>query len=232
MRKRVYGLSLVALVAALAAPALAEARDYHVGAQVTLAPLGRSHSPPPLGRKQGWLTVSNRDWETYTLVVSGKDTLSLYRAGTGYGGMIIPSGATVTIALEKDTYDLYGNNPDKLKVKVREGRTTTLVLEPYGYVGRSGLLGVVNDGDKVRDGILFDTYTAPPVIVQPAPPVIVQPSRPIIVNRPPPPPPVIISRPPAHHRPPPPPPHRPGRPGGHGGKGDGWNVVFGFGSRR
>ena len=234
MKKYVLALAAVAVFATFAMPS-ADARDVHIQAQVNLAPLGRSYSPPPLGRKQGWLTVSNRDWQSYSVVITGKDKIYLYRDGDGYGGMVIPSGATVTIALEKETYDLYGNNPDKLKVKIREGRTTTLSLEPFGYVGNTGVRGIVNDGDKVRDEILFDAYTAP-IVVAPQPPAV-------IINRPPPPPPVIISRPPpSSHRPPPSYGHgRPGRPGGHRppppppprpghhDKKDGWGFVFGFG---
>lgn len=193
-------------------------------AEVRLAPMGRSYSPPPLGRKQGWLTISNRDWQNYTVVVDRKDKIFIYRGGQGYGGMVIPSGATITIALEKETYDLYGNNSDKLKVRVREGRTTTLSLEPFGYVGNTGLMGVVNDGDKVRNEVLFDNY-APPVVIQQPPTIIVNrppPPPPVIVNRPP----VIVHRPPAHRPPPPPPPRHRDR-----GRKDGWGFSFGFDSR-
>lgn len=228
MKKGLLAVGFVALAIALAVPGLAHARQ----AEVTYAPLGRAYnSPPPLGRKQGWLTISNRDWQTYTLVVDRKDKLFLYRGGQGYGGMVIPSGATVTIVVEKETYDLYGNNSDKLKVRVREGRTTTLSLEPFGYVGNTGLMGVVNDGDKVRNEVLFDNY-APPVVVQ-QPPIIVQQPPTVIVNRPPPPPPVIVSRPPVvvrpgpPRRPPPPPPPPPRR---HDRR-DGWGFSFGFDSR-
>ncbi len=200
MKKTMMALALVALVAGFAAspPGWAGQR-----AQVRMAPLGRVYPVPPLGRKQGWLTISNQDWKTYTLQQGGDDKLFLYREGTGgYGGVVIPSGTTVTIAVEKDNYDLYGNNPDRLKVRVREGRTTTLVLEPFGFVGNSGLVGVVNDGERVRRGTLFDTYTTTVVVPAPPPPpptVIVQPP-------PPPPPPPVIIRPPVRRRPPPPPP--------------------------
>lgn len=232
MKKGMCALALLALAATLLASTAVQAGTVY--AEVTLAPVGRHYgSPPPLGRKQGWLTITNRDWNPYTLVVNNKDKIFLYRAGDGRGGMLIPSGTTVTIALEKDTYDMYGSSSEKLKVRIREGRTTTLSLEPFGYVGSTGLRGVVNDGERVRNEVLFDAYAA--VIVEPAPPTTV------IVNRPPPPPPVIINRPPVVvHRPPPPgrPPHyyRPG----HGRppppppprrphhKKDGWGFVFGI----
>lgn len=219
-----YGTLLAVCLTALALSNPAQARDINVQAQVTLAPRGRVHSPPPLGRRQGWLTITNLDWQPYSAVITGKDKVYLYQGATGYGGIMIPSGATITLALEKETYDLYGNNSDKLKVKVREGRTTTLTLEPFGFVGATGLRGIVNDGDRIRDGILFDAYVAPPVVVQRPPQVI------ITQPPPPPPPPVIITRPPPHrprppaHRPPPPRP-------GHGGRNDGWGFTFNFGGR-
>lgn len=219
MKKGLLAIGFAALALVMAIPGQAHAMQ----AEVRLAPMGRSYSPPPLGRRQGWLTVSNRDWQNYTLVVDRKDKIFIYRGGQGYGGVVIPSGATITIALEKETYDLYGNNSDKLKVKVREGRTTTLSLEPFGYVGNTGLMGVVNDGDKVRNEVLFDNY-APPVVIQPPPTIIVNrppPPPPVIVNRPP----VIVHRPPAHRPPPPPPRHR------DRGRKDGWGFSFGFDSR-
>lgn len=235
MKKRMLALGFAALAVALALPGSASAAS--VGVQVTLAPLGRAYgAPPPLGRKQGWLTISNRDWQSYSLAVGGDDKLFLYRSGHGYGGINIPSGATVTIALEKDNYDLYGDNSDRLKVRIREGRTTTLSLEPFGYTGQAGLMGVVNDGDKVRNEVLYQEYR-PPVVVQ-RPPVVVQRPPTVIVERPAPPP-VIINRPPIvvgrpSHRPPPP---RPGYgPGyGHGGRRDkdkDWGFSFSFGGRR
>ncbi|MCL2000683.1 MAG: hypothetical protein FWG74_04540, partial [Planctomycetes bacterium] len=168
MRK---GLLILTLACLAVIPAvLPKAGAGTVQVNVNLAPLGRSFSPPPLARNQGWLTVSNRDWTNYSLVVQGNNRLFLYRAGDGFGGTIIPSGATVTIALQKATYDLYGNHPEKLRTRIREGRTTTLSLEPFGFVGQTGLIGVVNDGDRVRNGTLFDIHVAPVVVAPPPPP--------------------------------------------------------------
>ncbi|MCC8180176.1 MAG: hypothetical protein LIP23_04590 [Planctomycetes bacterium] len=237
MNKLVHSLIVMAMAAFLIGGGTADALEVHV----SLAPQTRSYAPPPLGRRQGWLTVTNRDWKTYTLVQTGNDRLYLYDVAAA-GGIAIPSGATVTLALERDTYDLYGANSERLRVRVREGRTTSLDLEPIGYVGRTGLRAIVNDGDRVRDAVLFDVYSAPVIIQRP----------PVIIENRPPPPPVIINRPPVHrpnHRPPPPPPpsHNrpgpnrpgpggPGRPGGPGGPGhrppekkDSWGFVFGFG---
>lgn len=208
MRKYVLAAGLAIMIHSLIAP-VAPALD--VRAQIRLAPVTRSHRPPSLGRRQGWLTVSNRDWNSYTLAISGDD-LFLHREGAGAGGVSIPSGTTVTIALGKDTYDLHGEGRERLKVRVRESRTTTLSLEPFGYVGATGLTGVVNDGDRVDQATLFASY-APPVVVQPRPPVIV--------------------RPPAHRPRPPSPPGRHDRPGNRpGGKrDDGWSLIFNFGKR-
>lgn len=221
MKKHVLLCALGALALALAADT-AGARDaYRGGTPVTMNQLRRSHAVPPLGRKQGWLAISNYDWQDYSLDIS-KD--NMYIREGAYGGIRIPAGATITIALEKDSYDLRGSTSDKLKVRVREGRTTTLSLEPFGYVGATGLNGIANDGDRVRQETLIDSYASTVIV---APPVH-RPPPAVIVERPapPPPPPVIINRPPVIHPPAHrPPPHRPGpgygpgpgRPGpGHG----------------
>lgn len=242
MKKGLLALAAVAMALVLAVPAPARA----AGAEVRLAPLGRSYAPPHLGHKQGWLSISNRDWQDYTWVENKKGRATLYEGRMGYPGAVyIPSGTTITIAVEKDTWEIMGNTNDKLKVKVREGRTSTVSLEPFGYSGNNGLRGISNDGDRVRDEVLFDAYV-PPVIVQqpptviverPAPPpvIIERPAPPVIIERPAPPPvivhrpPVVVHRPPpVIHRPPPPPPPRPShRP--HRDKG--WGFNFGFSSR-
>ena len=216
MRKYAAMAGLAFMLSALIAP---EAPALEVKAQVRLAPLTRSHRAPALGRKQGWLTVSNRDWNSYTLAINGDD-LFLRREGSGAGGVVIPSGTTVTIVLGKDTYDLRGEGGERLKVRIRESRTTTLSLEPFGYAGATGLTGVANDGDRITQATLFNSYV-PPVVVQPPPPIVV--------------------RPPAH-RPPPSPPHGHGRPGPNrpgnrpgnrpdGKRDDGWSIIFNFGKK-
>jgi hypothetical protein len=202
------------MISALIMP---EAPALEVKAQIRLAPLTRSHRPPSLGRKQGWLTVSNRDWNPYILTINGDD---LFLRRDGGGGVVIPSGATVTIALGKDTYDLHGEGGE-LKVRIRESRTTILSLEPFGYVGSTGLTGVVNDGDRVSKATLFNSFS-PPVVIHPPPPIIVRPPA----DRPPP----AVVRPPAHRPPPHGRPERPGnRPGGK--RDDGWSIIFNFGKK-
>jgi hypothetical protein len=201
----------------------AEAVDFR--ARIQLAPIGRSQHPPALGRQQGWLTISNRDWSAYSLAVNG-DNLFIYRENLGGGGIIIPSGASVTIALGRDTYDLRGGGPERLKVRIRNSRTTTLSLEPFGYVGAAGLTGVVNDGDRVTSGVLFSESHGGPIVVRP-PPIIVAPPPPVVIRPPAHRPPAVV-RPPAHR----PPAHRPpgnNRPGGR--RDDGWSLIFNFGKK-
>ncbi len=206
--------------------ALALPREAAAAAQieVRLAPINRTYAPPPLARKQGWLTIVNRDWKPYTLNIMKKGRMAITEGEIHGGGTIIRSGQSVTFAVEKDTWELLGSSGEKLKCKVREGRTSTISLEPYGFSGNSGLRGVSNDGEDVRSEILIPNY---------APPVVVAPPAPVIVHRPPPPPPVVIAQPPPviihrppvvverpHHRPPPPRRHHRDR--------NGWGFTFGF----
>ena len=205
--KKVYCL----VAALLLLPFLNAPASAGMQVQVTLAPMGRSFGPPPLGRKQGWVAISNRDWMDYTLNIDpGGKKLYLYRHGQGWGSVHLPSGSTITLALGNDTWDLYGDGSARLRVRVREGRTTTLSLEPFGFVGNTGLTGIANDGSNVRRETLFAFAAQPIVVAPPPPPIIVhQPPPPVIVTRPPP---VVIAPP---HRPPPPPPHRPPPPPVH-----------------
>lgn len=200
--KRVSLAMLAAVFLAATAASTAMAAAY---VEVTLAPMSRSHRPPPLGKRQGWLTISNRDWRSYTVVVTGKDKIYIYRDNAPRrGGVTVPSGTSVTLALEKDTYDIYGSHSDKMRVRIREGRTATLSLEPFGRKGRSGLRGVISDGGRSHNSILFDAY-----VERPGP----SHQRPGHSGKPtPPPPPSVIVRPPVAHKPPPTPP---GKPGGH-----------------
>ncbi len=219
MRKLLPALFAAVLLCALPSEAAA------AQVEVRLAPVSRTYAPPPLGRKQGWLTIVNRDWKPYTVSIMKKGRMALTEGEIHGGGTIIRSGQSVTMAVEKDTWELFGSSGGKLKCKVREGRTSTISLEPYGYANSAGLRGVSNDGEDVRAEVLVEAYAPPPVVVQ-RPPVVVE--RPVIVERPvvvAPPPPVIVHRPPVvvhrpYHRPPP--PRRRNR--------DGWDFTFGFGS--
>ncbi len=205
---------LLAVGAILMAIVLGVPAGRAAAAEVRLAPLRHSYAPPHLGRKQGWLSISNRDYEDYTFVETKKGRASLYRGRQPYtGGVVIPSGSTITLAVEKDTWEIQGETGDRLKVKVREGRTSTVSLEPYGYAGQTGLRGISNDGERVRDEILFESYVQPQVVVRPAPPTVIveRPAPPAVIVRPP----VVVGRP--SHRP-------------HNDKD--WGFSFNFGSRR
>ncbi|MCC8109731.1 MAG: hypothetical protein LIQ30_11960, partial [Planctomycetes bacterium] len=104
------GLYLLGFLACCLSLALAE--PVAAGhAEVRLAPLGRSMAPPSLGRKEGWLTISNRDWQDYTVRVEKERVFVTPGGGYrqygytgGYGEVTVPSGSTVTLAVEKDTY--------------------------------------------------------------------------------------------------------------------------------
>lgn len=211
MRKGMLGIA-IAMFAALFA--LSAGADLRAAEQVRLNTIRRQYAPPPLNRKEGLLAVSNRDWKDYTLVITKKGRFSLYRGDTGYAGYQsypIPAGSTVYIALEKSTWELSAENRDRLKVKIREGRTSTLSLNPFGFRGNTGLMGVTNDGERAREQVLFDNYTRP-VVVQP-PTIVVPPPPPVVVR-----PPVVVVDPPRPY--PQPPPRR------HGSN---WGFSFDFG---
>ncbi|MDR1613155.1 MAG: hypothetical protein LBT97_10310, partial [Planctomycetota bacterium] len=87
--------------------------------------------------------------------------------------------------VRREGYKLYGDNGNKLEVKIREGETTTLSLEPFGVAGNSGLNAIAVNRDKVRSETLFDGYVPAPVVVAPAPRVIYRPAPPpVIIHEP------------------------------------------------
>jgi hypothetical protein len=224
MKKILSGVLALAVIAGFALPA--EGRAAH--AEVRLAPIARTFAPPSLRRNQGWLTITNRDWKPYTVNITRKGRMSL-TPGVIHGGTVIQSGNSVTMAMDEDTWEILGPSGQELGCRVREGRTSTISLEPFGAANASGLRGVSNDGLRVRNEILVPGYTPPPppVVVQ-RPPVIVHTPPPVIINRPPA---VIVNRPGRPGRPGPdrrpthrPPAHRPNR------DRDGWNFSFGFNS--
>lgn len=216
MKKGMLFLGITALAVLLSA---STGCGVQAADQVRLNTIRRQYAPPPMYNKQGLLAVSNRDWTKYTLVVTKKGRLSLYRGDTGYAGYEsypLPPGSTVYLALEKDTWEITAENRDRLKVKVREGRTSTLSLNPFGFRGNTGLMGVTNDGERAREQVLFNNYTQP-VFVQP-PTVIVPPPPPTIVRPPVVVPPVVVVDPPRYYAPPPPRRHH----------GSSWGFSFGF----
>lgn len=178
------------------------------GRPIFPADIAISAAYPPRYDKEGFLSIHNRDWIPYYLSVNLKDK-RMFLSKTPNGGILIQSGENRVINLRKEGYKLYGQSGEKLNVKVREGETTTLSLEPFGTFGNSGLTGVSTNRDNVRREVLFTNYV-PPVVVQPPvviqPPVVVQPPMvvqqpPVVVQQPP----VIVQQPPVVVRPAPPP---------------------------
>lgn len=134
-----------------------------------------SSSFPALYAKEGWLSVSNRDWQPYFLQINVGDK-RMFISRHANGGMVVNPGENVVVNIRKEGYKLYGDSGEKLEVKIRENLTTTLSLEPFGVFGNSGLTGVVNDRGKVRSKVLFAPYVpVQTVIVEPAPVVVVPP---------------------------------------------------------
>lgn len=155
------------------------------GSPISPVAITSSTPYPPRYDKEGWVSVSNHDWQPYYLSVNpGNKRMFLSKFPNG--GMEIPSGGAVVMNLRKETYKLYGDTGEDLKVKVRENETTSVSLNPFGVFGNSGLTGVSVDRDKSRSEVLFGNYVPPPaVVIQEAPVVVV----------PPPPPPVYYHRP-------------------------------------
>lgn len=183
--------ALFAVALTLAFPAEAAA-SY---AEVQLAPISQTYAAPSLGRRQGWLTIVNRDWKSYTVNIMQNGRMAI-TAGEVYGGTVVHSGQSVILAVEAETWEVYGSSGAMLKCKVREGGGSMISLEPYGYANNSGLRGVSNDGENVRSEILIHNYSQPVVIQRPS--VVVE--CPVVVAHPPVHRPhVVMGRP--HHRP-------------------------------
>lgn len=153
---------------------------------------------PPRFEKEGFLSISNRDWQPYYLSINLKDK-RMFLSRVPNGGIAIQSGENVVLNIRKEGYKLYGDSGEKLTVKIRDGETTTLSLEPFGVFGNSGLVGVSIDRDNRRREVLFNNYV-PTVVVQP--PVVVQPAPPpvVVVPAPPPPPRYYYYHRPPHRR--------------------------------
>lgn len=147
-------------------------------AQVTI-----SSAMPARYDKEGWVSISNRDWMPYYINVNVSDK-RMFLSRNPNGGFEIQSGQNIALNLRKNTYKLYGDSGNKLEVKIREDEVTTLSLEPFGVFGNSGLTGVAVDRDKVRTEVLVSNYSpAPTVIVEESPSVIVVPPPAVYYRR-------------------------------------------------
>ncbi len=155
------------------------------GSPIFPASVVMSGSYPPLYAKEGWLSVSNRDWQPYFLLVDVQKK-RMFLSRNPNGGVQIDSGQNVVLNIRKEGYKLYGDSGEKLTVKIRENLTTTLALEPFGVFGNSGLTGVATDKDKVRSEVLFYPFVPQPqtVIIERPAPVIVEPAPVYVVPGP------------------------------------------------
>ena len=143
------------------------------GQPVSPVPVYEEEALPARYAKEGWLTVSNTDVESYYLAID-VGSKRMFLSTVPNGGIELPSGTSRSVNLRKETYKLYGDSGRDLKVRVRENEVTRLSLIPYGVVGNSGLTGVATDRDRTRSESLFDNYVPPPaVIVEPAPVIVV-----------------------------------------------------------
>lgn len=156
------------------------------GVSSTVIPEGSPMTPvditvvdalPALYGKDGWLMIANSDWESYYLMVD-QSAKRLFLSRQPNGGMELPSGRSVSLNLRKESYKMYGDTGNDLKVKIREGEGTRVSLVPFGVVGNSGLKGVSQDREKVRSEVLFSNYVPAPTIVVQEAPVIVVPGPP------------------------------------------------------
>lgn len=130
---------------------------------------------PALYAKEGWLSVSNRDWQPYFLLIDVQKK-RMFLSRNPNGGVQIDSGQNVVLNIRKEGYKLYGDSGEKLTVKIRENLTTTLALEPFGVFGNSGLTGVATDQGKTKSEVLFYPFVPQPqtVIIERPPSVIVE----------------------------------------------------------
>lgn len=155
------------------------------GSPVVAVPIVSSTPYPPRYDKEGWAVFSNHDTSPYFLTIN-QSNKRMFLSRFPNGGITLESGQSVAVNLRKESYKLYGDSGEDLKVKVRENETTTVALNPFGVIGNSGLTGTSVDRDNVRREVLFNNYVPPPaVVIQEAPVVVV----------PPPPPPVYYHRP-------------------------------------
>ncbi|MDR2390441.1 MAG: hypothetical protein LBE84_02010 [Planctomycetota bacterium] len=177
------------------------------GQAVVAVPASPPAAYPPRQDKEGWLAISNHDWIPYYVSVNVGDK-RIFISRHGAGGAPVESGQSIALALRKEEYRLYGDSGRDLKIKIREGETTTLSFTPFGLAGNSGMTGVATDRERTRSETLFDMYTPPPaVIVQEPAPIIIQEAPVYVVPGPP---------PYYYHRPPPPFFRHRGRRGGGG----------------
>lgn len=148
---------------------------------------------PPRREKEGWISFFNTSGESYFLSVDQK-AKRIFLSRFPDGGFELPSGTNRAVNVRKESYKMYGDNGQDLKVRVREGETTRVTLHPFGTEG-GGILRVTSqDREKVQEKFLFGRVVrgAAPVVVRPAPvvvapaPMVVVPGPTVVVPGPPP----------------------------------------------
>ncbi len=133
---------------------------------------------PAVYSGEGWLSISNSDWEPYYLAYDAKSR-RMVLSDYPNGGVEIAAGSNRAVNIRKGTYRLYGESGRELKVHIREHEVTYLSLAPFGVIGNSGLTGVARDRERSRQEVLIANWSPPPpVVVQPAPVVVVPAPRP------------------------------------------------------
>lgn len=147
------------------------------GAPISPVAITSSSAYPPRFAKEGWVSFANHDWIPYYVNIN-PGSKRIFLSKFPNGGAAIESGSSLVVNLRKETYKMYGDSGEDLKVKVRENETTSVALNPYGVFGNSGLTGVSVDRDKVRSEVLFRNYAPPPAVVVQEAPVVVVPAAP------------------------------------------------------
>ena len=154
------------------------------GSPIMPLAVAASGSAPLLGTREGWLSISNRDWQPYFLLVNPSDK-RMFISRFENGGTIINPGENVVLNVRRETYKLFGDTGKSLQVRIRDNLTTTLSLDPFGVVGNSGLMGVSTDRDRVRNEVLFNAFVPPAQVVVMPPQVVYEHPAPVIVAPPP-----------------------------------------------
>lgn len=126
-----------------------------LAAQVQMAPKKSAGAAPRLKQGEGGLTITNRDWVDYYVNVDTKGRVDLSLTSPGRKAVKIASGDTVSLPLQAESWDVYGNTGERLTVGIHPGEFTQLQLVPTGEAGSSGLQGIAQYQNYRYSGDLF-----------------------------------------------------------------------------
>ncbi len=148
--KKAYFIAAIALFLSFSPSLFAADRE--------LAPLQmRKPGQPVLDRRQGWLTISNRDWVDYYLTIDA-DHARIMLDRQNNGGTRIASGSYQVVPLERAMWEVVGDSDrDMVEVRIRPGLESELALVPTGSGNQSGLVGVTMSDGSRNTGTLFGT---------------------------------------------------------------------------